>query len=223
MKKQRYDLTGKVFNRLTALHPGANRKNITTWVCKCECGVVKEFATSDILRGHSKSCGCYNRERVKTNCKTHGDTCGRQITAEYRIWCNMKERCTNKHQARYADYGGRGITVCESWLESFSAFLNDMGRKPSKRHSIDRIDNNQGYNPSNCRWATPTQQSRNSRTVKNITIGEETKNAYEWNEISGVNPRTILARLRLGWDAKLAVFTPANSSNKLVSLKRNAG
>lgn len=101
-------------------------------------------------------------------------------TPEYRIWTHMKGRCLNETDARYADYGGRGIIVCDRWVESFAAFLADMGPRPSKSHSIDRIDNDGGYEPSNCRWATDQEQSLNKRVYRNSKSGlrgiRQTKN-----------------------------------------------
>lgn len=220
MRRKRLDITGKKFFRLTAIAPADDRKNITFWLCQCECGRTKEVATADLMRGHTKSCGCYSREMTKLSRQTHGETSNRQVTPEYRIWCGIKARCCNKNSERYKDYGGRGITICDRWINDFDAFLDDMGRRPSNKHSIDRIDNDGNYSPENCRWATIDEQSRNTRVVKRISINGVEKTVYEWASISGVKPKTILARLRLGWATQLAVHSPASKHNKLVTLQR---
>ena len=129
----------------------------------------------------------------------------------YRIWSNMKARCYTKSSSRYANYGGRGIRVCDRWLESFDIFCEDMGPRPTSEHQIDRIDNDGDYEPSNCRWALRIEQARNRSTTRLITSGGETKCLQEWAQDLSVNPQTIADRLDRGWDKDKAVSTEARS------------
>jgi hypothetical protein len=133
-------------------------------------------------------------------------------TSEYLTWLNMKRRCHETHNPAYPRYGGRGIAVCDRWRHSFVAFLGDMGPKPGPRHSIERIDNDRGYEPGNCRWATPLEQSRNKRNSRLITAFGETKTLSEWAD----DPRAravygvIEVRIRkFSWDAETAISTPS--------------
>lgn len=139
------------------------------WVCRCDCGEEKVVRSDHLLSGKIRSCGCLRGEisaqqLYGNNLKeTHRNARRNEMTPEYQAWRNMLGRCngTQKHNYRY--YGGRGISVCDRWLDSYSNFLADMGAKPSPDHSLDRIDNNGNYEPNNCQWATKKQQSDNRR------------------------------------------------------------
>ena len=137
MKK--IDLTGKVFGMLTVVSFIESRficgRKRRVWKCICECGNIREYNTDELCK--IKSCGCVNIERMRNLNKTHGEA---NKTAEYKAWCHIKERCYNIYCKRYKSYGGRGIVVCDRWIDSYENFLSDMGRKPTKGHSIDRID-----------------------------------------------------------------------------------
>lgn len=133
-------------------------------------------------------------ERIK-----HGYARKHRKAPEYLIWMQMKTRCHNPNDNSFYRYGGRGITVCESWRTSFESFIADMGRRPSKNHSLDRIDNNAGYSKDNCRWATQEEQSFNRRVTKLLTIGGVTKSVGQWGRIAGIRQQTIASRLRSGW------------------------
>lgn len=124
----------------------------------------------------------------------------------YNVWSCMKSRCQNPNDSAYANYGGRGITVCDQWQE-FARFYEDMGNPPDG-HSLDRLNNDGPYSPTNCRWATPQEQSRNRRHVRKLTIDRETRIVAEWSEISGIKSATIRARIKKGWPVKDAVFHP---------------
>jgi hypothetical protein len=156
------DLTGEKFAHLTVLkHAGHNKRGAALWECICDCPRRRKIIVigSNLSSENTTSCGCESRK----NRRIHGDCSGDKTTAEYRIWLNMKTRCYCPNRPCYPDYGGRGITVCPRWRESFELFLADMGRRPSKRHTLDRRNNDGNYEPENCRWATRKQQARNQR------------------------------------------------------------
>jgi hypothetical protein len=127
-------------------------------IAQCECGVIKSVMYNYIKSGRSKSCGCYSIELLKERRIKHSLS----NSSEYRSWLSMKTRCTNPNLKQWKDYGGRGITVCPEWLNSFQNFYNDMGKRPDGK-TLDRINNNKGYEPSNCRWATSKEQTQNRR------------------------------------------------------------
>ena len=161
------DLTGKVFSRLTVISYAGKRKGNQHWNCKCECGAETAPTTSKLTCGYTKSCGCLHREITSELLRTHGRT----GSVEYIAWKGMVQRTTNPGAPAYMNYGGRGITISDSWRNSFENFLADMGERPSPDHSIDRIDNDKGYSAENCRWATHAEQMRNRRMFKINTSG----------------------------------------------------
>jgi hypothetical protein len=137
---------------------------------------------------------------------------GYSYAAEYRAWQTMRLRCTVPTNSRYADYGGRGIKVCERWLNSVEAFIADMGPKPSPKHELDRYPDNDGnYEPGNCRWATRSENDRNRRSNRMIECDGEALTLAAWAELSGVNAVTIADRIDRGWPAERAVFEPARA------------
>lgn len=141
--------------------------------------------------------------------KIHGES----YSPEYRAWQTMRLRCTEPSNAAYPNYGGRGITVCDRWMNSVEAFIEDMGRKPSPKHEIDRFPDNDGnYEPGNCRWATRTENSRNRRSSHSLTVDGETLTLAGWAERTGVSHTTITKRLKAGWPADRAVQTPTGPS-----------
>lgn len=160
------DITGQTFNRLTAIEYIDKSK----WLFQCSCGVKKPINSNAVRQGKIKSCGCYNIEmclknKVPSMIKSitkHNQSSSLGKSNTYMSWSAMKQRCLNKDYKRYYDWGGRGIKICDRWLNSFENFLADMGERP-KGTTLDRINNNGNYELLNCRWATSKQQSSNKR------------------------------------------------------------
>lgn len=182
---------GKRFGRLIAIsfEGFKNGKGNALWSCLCDCGQYKITSSSKLVAGVTASCGCYAKEcRLKH---------GMLNSPEYRSWCHAKGRCCNPTDAAYEDYGGRGITMCQEWQDSFQAFYDHIGPRPKGR-SLDRIDNEKGYEPGNVQWATHKQQTRNQRTNHRITHDGETLTIAEWAERTGIKYATIHKRIEEG-------------------------
>lgn len=151
--------------------------------------------------------GSVNSKPLRRYAK-HRECVGYRASPEYQCWQRMKKRCYNANCKDYYLYGARGITVCTRWLTSFSNFLADMGRRPSPKHSIDRIDSSIGYSPENCRWATPLEQGQNTSRVKLLTYNGETHCVAEWARRLGRRRMTLIMRLRRGWSIERTLTTP---------------
>lgn len=178
---------------------------VARWLCLCDCGNKKRVRGGDLNQGKTTSCGCYKRERTVITHTKHG----KRWTKTYYVWLGMRSRCANPKRVEYKNYGGRGIKVCSRW-DSFSNFLKDMGEQP-KGKQLDRINNNGGYSPENCRWATRKQQMRNTRGNRYFTIHGNRKSLSEWCEISNQNYMTVWHKLKRGADIKTALQLPPST------------
>lgn len=210
-KNRIIDLRGKRFGRLEVIKRANNKGKEPFWLCKCDCGNFKEISGSRLRTGKTKSCGCLKSKGiVKTNVdrvcnKTHGMS----DTRLYRIYNKMKLRCYSKVNKAYKGYGGRGITICQEWLDDFMNFYNwAMENGYSDDLSIDRIDNDKGYFPENCRWTTAKEQANNTRSTVFLTYKGETKPASEWSKITGIRQNTLTMRKRNGWSDDRCIETP---------------
>ena len=187
-------MIGQTFNRLTVLSDSGRRVgNKTIYVCQCECGKSAFVDKYKLQSGHTKSCGCFKLDNLSVIKTTHGLT----ATPEHKAWQEMKQRCLNPNQRVYRHYGGRGIKVCVRWIDSFEAFLADIGPRPSTGHSIDRIDVNGNYEPKNCRWATNSEQQNNRR---NTTKFEYLDGVYSLTQIAratGIKQQTLFYKVRV--------------------------
>ena len=189
------DLSGQRFGKLTAVECTKRDKHGNAlWFCVCDCGNETEVIMQSLKDGRTKSCGCYNREK-QTNL-IHG----RSKTRIYSCWCGMKDRCYNTNKKEYKYYGGRGITVCDEWLYDFQAFYEwAVSNGYQDDLTIDRIDVNGNYTPSNCRWSSNIEQANNKRNNRYITYDGQTRTVSELARLYGIKPNTLEVRLRRGW------------------------
>lgn len=209
LPKQAKDIAGQRFGRLVALGPiGRNDKSRVLWECQCDCGNATIVRSTGLCSGNTRSCGCLGREVRSASTKTHGMS-GTKI---HGIWGAMVQRCTNPKAKNYHDYGGRGITVCDEWRDSFGAFYTHVSQLPNfnlENMTLDRIDNNNGnYEPGNVRWVTRKEQSRNTRRNVLLTYNSKTKTVAEWAKDLGMYPSTLYTRIREGWSVDYALTTP---------------
>lgn len=190
------DLTGFRFGKLVVTgRKVANGRGY--WICKCDCGNETTARTDSLKTGHTSSCGCVGRIKRQEALRTHG-CWGTRL---YNIWHCMIQRCTNPTASSYVRYGGRGINVCTEWRNSFEAFCDwAIENGYSDDLSIDRIDVNGNYEPSNCRWATMGEQANNRRTSNTITFKGETHTLADWAKITGIRRSTLVSRIASGWE-----------------------
>lgn len=213
---RKIEMQGLSFGRLLVNHQIPSRNGKVFWLCNCICGKSTNVSTTDLRSGHTKSCGCLSKEIAKERQTTHG----KRYIPEYRTWCKMKERCYNKADINYHYYGERGIKICDRWIQSFQFFYDDMGNRPTPLHSIDRLDNNGNYEPSNCRWATPIEQCRNRRSSRVLEYNGVSKTLIEWANELNVSSANILKHLSNGrlFD-EIASHYRYKKENNLTSLK----
>ena len=195
-------MIGERFGRLVVVRRVETGKPGYWWECQCDCGGVTVAVTAKLRNHHKQSCGCLKDENWL------GATHGLHGTPEHLVWGGIKRRCLMPNERHYADYGGRGIRMDATWQADFTAFLRDVGPRPSPKHSIERCDVNGHYEPGNVRWATTREQARNKRNNRHITMDGQTMILVEWCEKYGIDPKNVVARERIGWDIVRAIKTP---------------
>jgi hypothetical protein len=197
---------GARFGSWTVIERAGSSRQGVVYLCRCDCGTEKQVDSATLRHGKSTRCqSCSNRETSIRH--------GMVDSPEYIAWRHMFERCSSVYP-RSGDYGERGISVCDEWSGpgGFEVFLEHVGRRPSSKHSLDRIDNDKGYEPGNVRWATRREQQRNMRSNRTITIDGVTKCIAEWAEESPVSECAVRTRLHRGWEPRDAVFEPSRMS-----------
>ncbi len=206
--RKRENLVGKTYNQLTIIEmlPKGRVRAI------CSCGKETTLTANKAKRGDTRSCGCLLR---LGNNRPHGMT----KTPTFRSWQLISQRCYNEKDEHYPDYGGRGISVCLRWRDSFENFLADMGERPSIKHTIDRINNNGNYEPGNCRWATKKEQGRNRRNNTILTMNGVSKCLADWADDFHIEGRVITYRMKRGWPIEKAIKTPSRKGNNGYCLK----
>jgi hypothetical protein len=180
---------------------GVNKHKKRLWKMLCDCGKQTTVIASQVRQNRTKSCGCL---RKKGNHKSHG----KRDHPLYSTWCNIKARCYNTNHPQYKDYGGRGIFVCDRWKNNFELFLFDVGERPFIGATLDRFDNNKGYEPDNVRWANRVTQRRNSRNVSEVTIGNTTRLITDWCDIFGITFSSVKRRIDKGENVISALTRP---------------
>ena len=190
------DLTGQRFGRLTVIERACpEKKDKVYWICRCDCGNYSIATGNNLKSGNTQGCGCMKIEGMRSANRTHGQT----GTRLYKAWESMRQRCYNPKKDHYKDYGGRGIVVCDEWLNDFQAFYDwAMANGYAENLTLDRMDADGNYCPENCRWATVKEQQNNRRNNHLITYNGETHTIAEWSEIVGVNRNTLKGRIRKG-------------------------
>jgi len=205
VKPNRIDMTDQRFNILTVISeaPKAGARERRYWNCICDCGRSCVVSQDNLKHGGVKSCGCLQRKQQESGQRTHGG-CG---TVEHNTWASMLQRCRGTNPRSYKDYAGRGICVCLQWFD-FPTFLKDMGARPSKHHSIERLDVNGNYEPGNCIWATKAVQANNTRGNRVIVHEVRSQTLAQWAAEVGMKPSTLRKRIEAGWPVGSALSIP---------------
>lgn len=221
-KRHRLELEGQRFTRWLVLSKEApDARGGSMWRCRCDCGNEVVVDGHNLTQGLTRSCGCLRREVSTANATKHGEGKYADRTTEYETWVGMIRRCEDEDRKEFAHYGGRGVTVCQRWRHDYAAFLADMGRRPDDKTSIDRIETNGNYScgkcdecaergwTMNCRWATQTEQMRNTCVNKVVEWNGERMTVPEWSEKTGIKYATLLYRINSGWSVERAMTATA--------------
>ena len=205
------DLTGQKFFCWTVIKLSFRIGKRSYWECRCDCGAMQIVQEVNFKNERSWSCNCLKgngkSKKTKTTYKIN-ILHGMSSWPEYKVWKSLRARCFNKNDKNFKDYGGRGIEVCESWRNSFTNFITDVGRRPSPTHSIDRIDNNGNYEPNNCKWSNSSEQANNRRNNHILTLDGKSLNIMQWAKTTEIPYDEILRRLKEGWPAEQALYAP---------------
>lgn len=204
MHARMIDLTGARIGKLTVVKPDGFKQTASGarqyfWTCKCECGKECRIDGCCLRRASTKSCGC-TVSNYRHGMANH---------PLYSVWLGMKQRCLNKNHKNYQDYGGRGVKICQRWLESVANLHADMGDRPTSKHTIERRNNAGDYEPENCYWATRAEQNENTRQTRLLTFQGKTLSVGKWAKALGMGRKTLTSRIdRLGWSVEKALSTP---------------
>lgn len=205
------DLTGQKFGRLTVLsrsepHISKGGFVMVQWNCQCECGKICTVKSQSLTTGKTRSCGCLARELTSKRSRTHN----KRHTRLYNIWMNIKGRCCNKNNQKYYCYGARNITICDEWKDNFETFYEwSMNNGYADDLSIDRINNDGNYEPSNCRWTTNIEQANNKSINHFIEYNGESHTLAEWARIKGLSYKSLSLRINTHhWDIERALTQP---------------
>lgn len=215
------DLSNRKFDRLEVIEraPENDANNEVQWLCRCRCGNIVKVRRGDLIKGKVKSCGCLKKEKSRANgknCITHGMT----RTRLYREWSGMKARCYSPSNGNFKNYGARGITVCQEWLDDFMAFHTwaiEKGydeKAPRGIYTLERMDNDGPYSPENCRWATIREQSLNKRDTVRLTYNGETLLVHKWASKTGLSAERIRKRISKGWSVERALTEPIHEEKR---------
>lgn len=195
------NMIGRKIGRLTVLNRVENNKHgAKMFYCLCDCGNNSIANSSALTSGGKKSCGCLRKEQARINGKATAKH-NKYGSKEYWSWCSIKKRCNNQSSPSYYRYGGRGISICNEWNDSFISFYEHVGDAPHKSSSIDRIDNDGNYEPGNVRWTTAKVQANNRSSNRHIVYEDKKHTITEWSDITGISKSTIFNRLNRGWSA----------------------
>lgn len=200
-------MVGRSFGRLLVIEKADKKNGRKAWLCRCSCGTEKVVMESNLLRGTSSSCGCLQKELLSNRRLQHGGWANNEPL--FGIWCGIKRRCNSAKDVHYKEYGGRGIRICKEWQEDYRAFRSwALQNGYQSGLSIDRIDVNGNYNPSNCRWATSKEQQNNRRSCRYYSYNNETHTIKEWSEILDINYQTLYSRItKYGYSFEEAINT----------------
>lgn len=194
------DISGQKFGRWTVNKYVGNGH----WECKCECGKIVIVIGMNLKNGSSRSCGCLHRELQPAISIKASTKHGMWRTPEYKAWAAMRSRCLNPNNRNWHRYGGRGVRICAEW-DSFDKFFQDMGLRPSDKHSLDRSDNGLLYSKATCRWATAREQTNNTRRNRRITYQGRTMTIAEWARAFGAKDSVVRGRIKMGWNIEEAI------------------
>lgn len=199
------DLVNKRFGRLTILECQEITSKNVIWKCRCDCGKITLVSQTGLLYDKTKSCGCIRKEMLSNRSNAHHHS----QTRIYKIWIDIKKRCYNINSINYKNYGGRGITICDEWKNDFMPFYNwSMNNGYTDKLSIDRINNDGNYEPSNCRWVDKFTQANNTRRNHYITYKGKEMTLAEWSKTLNIGYDCLKTRLRRGWSIEEAFNTP---------------